>query len=106
MIQEIDFAEIGSQHFSIGFTKPLLDYYFTYWVQSVYLRYENASFISLDKFCSKIARPIFHDSPKIWPIFQFTMWYALQLLYYIAEFSTIILFVEKHSKFGAILKTS
>ena len=25
---------------------------------------------------------------------------------YIAEFSTIILFVEKHSKFGAILKTS
>ena len=33
----MDIAEIGSQHFSIGFTEPLLDYYFTYWVQSLYV---------------------------------------------------------------------
>ena len=37
MISEMDFAEIGSQHFSIGFTEPLQGYYFTYWVQSLYV---------------------------------------------------------------------
>ena len=77
-----------------------------YLLGSKFIRYANASFISLDKLCSKIARPIFHDSPKIWPIFQFTMWCALQLVYYIAEFSTIILLLKNTLKFGAILKTS
>ena len=35
--QNIQEIEIESQHFSIGFTEPLLDYYFTYWVQSLYV---------------------------------------------------------------------
>ena len=36
-LQEMDIAEIESQHFSNSFTEPLLDYYFTYWVQSLYV---------------------------------------------------------------------